>query len=60
MAMRALIHRGLCELNKVGLDGFLADLDVTIPRGRGRFAALFGEKKEETHKTKRSVIDDEE
>ncbi len=58
MALRALIHLGLHEVDRVGLDAFLARLDVKVPRGRGRGAISFHEKK--APQTKRSVIDDEE
>jgi hypothetical protein len=57
-ALRALIHLGLSEIDEVGLDAFLARLDVKAPRGRGRGAMIFDEKK--SPQANRSVIDDEE
>jgi hypothetical protein len=57
-AMRALIGWGLGKIDEVGLDVFLTQLDVEAPRGRGRVAMTFNEKKHP--QTKRRAMDDEE
>lgn len=57
-ALQALLSIGLREIDEVGLDAFLARFDVKVPRGRGRGAMSFSEKKRP--QTKRSTIDDDE
>lgn len=57
-ALQALLSIGLREIDEVGFDAFLARFDVKAPRGRGRGAMIFVEKKPD--KTQRSVIDDDE
>lgn len=43
--VRALLYAGLDEIKRVGFDKFLDRVEATVPRGRGRKAMSFDEKR---------------